>query len=125
MNCVTDVGSIKIWCTAGGNLALQQSLGAVRPVVVALERYACLVACPSQWREHSSCQRNSSFLTHFAFVDCVNSDSCYCDPEVTIKSCHVLFLRKHCRVQTSPKVCVARDDRGLVVESLLCVTQVV
>ena len=30
-------------------------------------------------------------LTHFAFVDCVNSDSCYCDPEVTIQSCHVFF----------------------------------
>ena len=31
------------------------------------------------------------FLTHFAFVDCVNSDSCYCDPEVAIQSCHVFF----------------------------------
>ena len=39
----------------------------------------------------AGCQRNSSFLTHFTFVDCVNSDSCYCDPEVTIQSCHVFF----------------------------------
>ena len=51
------------------------------------------------------CQRNSMFLTHFASVDCVNSDSC---SEVTIQSCHVFF-------------CAARDDRRLVVESLLCV----
>ena len=42
-------------------------------------------------RKKHACQRNSSFLTHFAFVDCVNSDSCYCDPEVTIQSCHVFF----------------------------------
>ena len=38
---------------------------------------------PSRW-----CQRNSMFSTHFASVDCVNSDSC---SEVTIQSCHVFF----------------------------------
>ena len=57
----------------------------------------------------AGCQRNSMFLTHFASVDCVNSDSC---SEVTIQSCHVFF-------------CAARDDRRLVVESLLCVSAVV
>ena len=37
---------------------------------------------------HGPCQRNSMFLTHFASVDCVNSDSC---SELTIQSCHVFF----------------------------------
>ena len=47
------------------------------------------------------CQRNSMFLTHSAS----GSNSVVCR---LIQSCHVFF-------------CAARDDRRLVVESLLCV----
>ena len=43
------------------------------------------------------------FLTHFASVDCVNSDS---GSEVTIQSCHRFLLRNHCRVQCIPMMFV-------------------
>ena len=60
------------------------------------------------------------FLTHCASVDCVNSDSC---SEVMTQSGHVFFCAT--TVVCNVTDCIARDDRGLVVESLLCVTQVV